>query len=154
MLTSRIFSVQLFFLILENSFPWDGCASEYGWRCGDACISDIAECKCGKTIFGHRDQLWCCHKSCSGKGNSMVNKYGMVWYGEKEGNRIIGAECIGRALNLTEACDQKCNYYEEDRYRNRGDVLRSHMPCNASHLNITECLQEAKMRDGKYDCRN
>ena len=28
------------------------------------------------------------------------------------------------------------------------------MPCNATHVKTTECVQEDKMRDGKYDCRN
>ena len=71
-----------------------------------------------------------------------------------EGGKRIGAECTGRELNLTEACDQKCNFYEEDKWRTAGGVQRSFMPCNATDVKITECVQEDKMRDGKYDCKN
>ena len=71
-----------------------------------------------------------------------------MWSGEIEGDRWIGAECTGRALNLTEACNQKCNFYLEDEWRNYEGVLRSHMPCNATHVKITECVQEDKIRDG------
>ena len=28
------------------------------------------------------------------------------------------------------------------------------MPCSVSHVKTTECVQEDKVRDGKYDCRN
>ena len=51
-------------------------------------------------------------------------------------------------------CDQKCNFYEEDEDRNFHGVVRSFMPCNATHVKTTECVEEDKMRDGKYDCRN
>ena len=68
MMMSRVLRVQLFFLILGNSFAWDGCAYTHGWRCGDACIIYDAKCKCGDEIFGHNDQKWCCHNSCVGKG--------------------------------------------------------------------------------------
>merc|ERR1712016_263043 len=78
-----------------------------------------------------------------------------AWFGEKdEEGRLIGAECInGTALNLTEPCKGKCNFYEEDEYRNFG-VLRSHVPCNVTNMNITQCIPEHEMRDGKFDCEN
>ena len=77
MMMSRVLRVQLFFLILGNTFAGDGCAHEYAWKCGDACINGLmvdglilgAECKCGDKIFGHKDQKLCCHNStCTGKG--------------------------------------------------------------------------------------
>ena len=99
MMMSRVLSVQIFFLILGNSFALDGCALISAWRCGDTCISRYAECKCGDEIFGREDQKWCCHNSCTGKGGK-----------DSDGTRQ-GAECTGRAQNLTEACNQKCNFY-------------------------------------------
>ena len=155
MMMNWFFCVQLFFLILGNSFAWDGCgtySNSYAWRCGDTCIAGSAECKCGDEIFGHKNQKWCCHNSCTGKGEEK-EEYG-YWLGEKEGNKKIGAQCTGRALNLTEACDKKCNFYEEDENRNTFGVLRAFMPCETNHMKTTECVQEDKMRDGKYDCRN
>ena len=38
MMMSRVLSVQLFFLILGNSFAFDGCEYAFAWRCGDTCI--------------------------------------------------------------------------------------------------------------------
>ena len=75
-------------------------------------------------------------------------------YDDEEGRRI-GAECIdGTALNLTEACKGRCNFYEKDEYRNLKGVLRSHVPCNVTNRNITQCIPEGEMRDGKFDCEN
>ena len=154
MIKSRVLSVQLFFLILGNSFASDGCTNKWAWRCGDTCIEGFldAKCKCGDKIFGVDEQMWCCNNStCTGKGYEDEDNY---WPGEWEGDYKIGAECSGRALNLTEACDQKCNFYEEDEKRNANGFPRGFMPCATNHMNITECVQEDKMRDGKYDCRN
>ena len=150
---SKVVSVQLFFLILGNSFAWDGCSYGLAWRCGDVCIDMNAECKCGDEIFAKEDQKWCCHNSCVGKGGK--DSLG-TWNGEEEGDKKIGAECLGRELNLTEACDQKCNYFEDDVTRNVNGVQRGLMPCNAdaTHVKITESVQVDKMRDGKYYCRN
>ena len=99
--------------------------------------------------------MWCCQESnCTGKGswNKMVN----TWIGQNdEKGRWIGADCInGTALNLTEACKQNCNFYEEDADRNSDGVLRSHVPCNVTDMNITQCIREGEMRDGKFDCEN
>ena len=151
MMVRRILSIQLFFLTLCNSFAWDNCTRETAMRCGNTCILAGTQCKCGDSIFGHKDQKWCCNNStCTGKGGNSLG----YWSGE--GNNWIGAECTGRALSLTDACDQRCNFFEKDFYRNYAGVRRGFMPCNANatHLNITECVQEDKMRDGKYDCRN
>ena len=132
MMMSRVSCIQLLFLILDNSFAWDGCTHYSAWKCGDTCIDENRMCTCGDEIFGKRDQKWCCNNStCTGKGGNSLG----YWSGE--GNNWIGAECTGRALNLTEACDQKCNFYLEDEWRNYEGVLRSHMPCNATHLKIT-----------------
>ena len=67
MMMSRVLSVQMFFLILGNSFALDGCNTQ-AWRCGDTCIESTTQCKCGDKIFARTDQKWCCHKSCTGKG--------------------------------------------------------------------------------------
>ena len=85
MMMSKVVSVQLFFLILGNSFAWDGCSYGLAWRCGDVCIDMNAECKCGDEIFAKEDQKWCCHNStCSGKGeqNSLGAWFG-VWVGRR-----------------------------------------------------------------------
>ena len=90
---SKVVSVQLFFLILGNSFAWDGCSYGLAWRCGDVCIDMNAECKCGDEIFAKEDQYWCCHNStCTAKGEELELDY---WSGEKEGDKRIGAECTG-----------------------------------------------------------
>ena len=98
---------------------------------GDSCISYSGDCKCGNEIFGPEDQKWCCNN-----------------------NTCTGNRCTGRALNLTEACDQKCKYYGDDSKRNFRGIRGSFMPCSVSHVKTTECVQEDKVRDGKYDCRN
>ena len=157
MLISWAFCIQLFLLLLGNSLAWEGCANspQGTWRCGDACIHNYAKCQCGNATFGVEDQTWCCHKSCAGKGKWYDDgSEDGSWSGAMVGDKIIGAECTGRELNLTQACDQKCNYYPNDTDRNRDGILRSHMPCDAPPMEITECLQEDKMMDGKYDCRN
>ena len=74
MMMSKVVSVQLFFLILGNSFAWDGCSYGLAWRCGDVCIDMNAECKCGNEIFAKEDQKWCCHNStCTDKGEEVVD---------------------------------------------------------------------------------
>ena len=71
-----------------------------------------------------------------------------------EEGRKIGVDCIdGKALNLTEPCRRKCNYYAEDE-GNYGGVLRSHVPCNVTNMNTTQCIPEGEMRDGKFQCKN
>ena len=113
---SKGLSFQLFFLILGNSFAWDGCSSSGAWRCGDACISQLTECKCGDEIFGRKAQKWCCNNNTCDNG-----------------------ECTGRALNLTEACDQKCDYYQDPEIisvvNSDGDGnVRDYIPCNVTHV--------------------
>ena len=150
----RASNVLLLNFILSNTLAWDGCGSNR-WKCGNLCIFSNAECNCGGTVFNTDASMWCCKQSnCTGKGRfeEQLN----YWSGEKDDEgRRIGAECIdGTALNLTEACDQKCNFNEEDESRNDYGILRSHMPCNVTNRNITECIPEGEMRDGKFDCEN
>lgn len=80
--------------------------------------------------------MWCCQDSdCTGE-----------WWS--------GADCTGTALNLTQACNETCNYHEEDVNINIGGVHRSYVPCEAAKMNTTQCIPEAEERDGKFDCKN
>ena len=119
---------------------------------GHGGADDDADCKCGDEIFAKENQKWCRHKFCTGEGEEVEDKG--TWSGEMEGGKRTGAECTGRALNLKKTCNRKCNFYKEDEDRNFDGLLRGYVPCNASHVTITECVQEDKMRDGRYDCRN
>ena len=157
----RASNVLLLIFILGNTLAWDGCGDGFfgsgnNWKCGNLCIYDYAECKCGGRVFNVTAPMWCCQESnCTGKGRFNEEEYN-AWTGEKdEEGRWIGADCIdGTALNLTEPCKQKCNFDEEDIYRNNWGVLRSHVPCNVTNRNITQCIPEGEMRDGKFDCEN
>ena len=98
--------------------------------------------------------MWCCHDStCTGKGR--FNDYYNFWTGdEDEEGRTIGADCTGTALNLTQACNQTCNYYEDDQFRNFVGVHRSYVACNVTGLKTTQCIPEGEQRDGVFNCRN
>ena len=106
----------LLLLILEKTFAYDGCESRYSWKCGDICIGRDASCQCGGEVFKMEDGKWCCQDSnCTGKGD--FDEDNIYWGESDEEGRRIGADCTGTALNLTQACNQTCNYYEEDEYR-------------------------------------
>ncbi len=140
--------------ILGNTLAYDGCNDGgWSWRCGDKCILYSAECSCGGQIFNHTAGKWCCQDSpCTGKGD-MWNKgtEKQYWEGERDDNgQNIGADCSGKPLNLTQACNQTCNYYKDDKYRGQ----RSFVACNTTELNITQCIPETDLRNGKFDCRN
>ena len=111
---------------------------------GHGGADDDADCKCGDEIFAKENQKWCRHKFCTGEGEEVEDKG--TWSGEMEGGKRTGAECSGRALNLKKTCNRKCNFYKEDEDRNFDGLLRVYVPCNASHVTITECVQEDKMR--------
>ena len=67
MMISRALIVLLFFLNVNNTLAWDGCDFLLAWRCGDTSIDRTAECNCGKEIFNHTAQMWCCNdKPCEG----------------------------------------------------------------------------------------
>ena len=174
-------------LLLGISLAWDGCELSSAWRCGDTCISAYptgqeAECKCGGETFNHTAQKWCCNnKPCVGRGGKSTYN---TWFGEKDRDgRLIGAECSGIALKLEEACNQKCNDYGEDPYRNAEGVWRSYVPCrlgedvtqcitgwknnventtnepvigpcNQNRKEITQCIPELRVHDRVVDCRN
>ena len=140
----RTSTVLLLILIVGNTLAWDGC-NVNNWRCGDVCIHEAAKCTCGGETFNHKAQMWCCQDSpCTGTGTTVA----FAFSGE------TGADCTGTALNLTQACNQTCNYYEEDPYRNVAGVRRSYAPCQVDNLTTTQCIPEAEVRDGKFDCRN
>ena len=130
-------------LLLGISLAWDGCELSSAWRCGDTCISAYptgqeAECNCGGETFNHTAQKWCCNnKPCVGRGGKSTYN---TWFGEKDRDgRLIGAECRGTALKLEEPCNQKCNDYGEDPYRNAEGVLRSYVPCKLGE-DVTQCI--------------
>ena len=142
MMSFRASSVLL--LLLGNILAWDGCPG-YRWRCGDRCIGKYAECNCGGKIFNKEAQMWCCQDyNCTGGGWRLWRDH---WRGED-------ADCTGTALNLTQACNQTCNYYKEDKWRNYNGVQRSYVACKAADLPITQCIPETEERDGEFNCRN
>ena len=157
MMISRALNVLLFFLNLNHTLAWDGCAARV-WRCGDTCIDgwpgDETVCKCGGEIFNHTAQMWCCNdKPCEGRGEK--GKYGNYWNGERdEEGRMIGAECNGTALKLDEPCNETCNDHEEDPRRNYKGLVRSYRACKVKNIKTTQCIREGKHSDGKVDCRN
>ena len=101
------------------------------------------------------DQKWCCQESnCTGKGE--VDEFNN-WGGEENEDgpgEKIGAQCRGTSLNLTQACNGRCNYYEWDDSRNDDGVLRSFPPCSVTHMNTTQCIPEHEEKDGVYHCKN
>lgn len=153
---SRTLIVLLFFLNLNNTLAWDGCARK-SWICGDTCIDgdygEGAECKCGGEIFNHTAQMWCCNnKPCEGRGKK--NRYN-TWLGEKDKKgRRIGAECNGTALKLEKPCNGKCNDHQEDRFRNFLGLVRSYRACKVKNISTTQCIREDKYLDGDLECRN
>ena len=145
----------LFSIILSMALAWDGCG-HMAWRCGDTCIDQDTECKCDAQIFNYTAQRWCCQKSpCAGRGYKDRDN---VWHGEKVGKgkiwRRIGAECNGSALSLTQPCNHTCNFYEDDKGRNSGGVLRGFPPCKVANFKIRQCVREVEFFDGKFHCRN
>ena len=109
MMISRALSVLLFFLNLNNTLAWDGCESAFAWRCGDKCIhgslSNEQEtmCKCGGVLFNKAALMWCCNNEpCDGKGTKRKDN---TWLGERDNEgKVIGAECSGTPLKLTQSC--------------------------------------------------
>ena len=158
---SRLPNPLLLCLILRGSFAMDGCKYPLAWRCGDVCISNenfesySDHCNCGGTIFNREAKMWCCQESpCQGKGR--YNSLDDAWMGEGEDEegRIIGAVCSGTAINLTQACNQTCNFYEQDTYRNINGVLRSFTACNVTHVKTSQCIPEHEKHDGRLHCKN
>ena len=136
-------------LLLHNSQAMDGCPGGAGlfWRCGDICTSALSSfgltsqnCTCGSSTFGHNDGKWCCGTNCTGGCTKWKE-------GSKEGDNPLKcaewspAICTtGLTLNLTEACNGKCNYYGKDASRN-GVVIRSYV---LSCANAKTCIKEAE----------
>ena len=139
-------------LFVGNSITWkvttrmDGCIRD-AWRCGDICVAESAACKCGEATFRAGDHKWCCEDApCTGKGKLGSYSYNSnTYYG--------GAQCDGRPLNLTEPCLGGCNFYKEVTRNVNGDV-RGYIPCNINSSEITQCIREHDVRDGKFDCKN
>ena len=110
------------FVFLRVMFPNHSQHTCLGWGCWFLLemwrrfFPYNTECNCGGTIFNKEAQMWCCQDSpCTGKGEFDDNS----WFGEEdEEGRLIGADCTGTALNLTQACNRTCNYHEEDKDRN------------------------------------
>ena len=148
---SKISLVWILSVLIGIAFSWDGCEYNGAWRCGNLCINWDSECKCGDSIFNQGEQMWCCQNDmCT--GNNWSKKYNS-WMGEFEEGRKIGANCSGKALKLSQACNNTCNFYEHDQDRNY-DLLRGFMPCNVSTMRITQCIAEGKRGNGKFDCDN
>ena len=143
MMISRALAGLLFFLNLNSTLAWDGCDYDTAWRCGDKCINGWpgleAECRCGGVTFNHTAQMWCCNDvPCSGRRKS---SHSDTWLGEKdEEGRLIGAECSGTPIKLTESCNETCNGDVKDSSRNRYGVMRSYVPCNVTNVKIKQCI--------------
>ena len=134
----------------------DGCENPLSWKCGQLCINHRAQCNCSGEVFNSRSGKHCCQDSCQGLG-VFDNETDMQWEGEENkrtGFELIGAECLGKVLNLTKPCRGVCNHHEGE--RNTGGVNRDHIPCksNVANTNTSQCILEPLMNDGKYDCKN
>ena len=143
MINRKISIVLPFVGIFGKSLASEGCEDQIEYKCGDKCSFD-KECHCGGTIFKMEDSMWCCHSSpCI----SITDEYG--WE--------IAVQCNGTALNLTQPCNQKCNFYPDDEFRNKNHghgAIRSHVPCKSDHMNVTQCIPEPSVSDGRCDCKN
>ena len=98
--------------------------------------------------------MWCCQDTgCEGKGSEYSNEKGH-WTGDWNEDRtmVIGAQCVGTPLQLTQPCNHSCNYYDADKFRNAKSVFRAYMPCQTTKMEVTQCLAEHEMRDGKFQC--
>ena len=68
---------------------------------------------------------------------------------------ILGVECEGIRLNLTQPCRGDCNINAADEYRNYDGVVRAFVPCNSTEgATVDQCIPEANVNDGTFNCRN
>ena len=68
---------------------------------------------------------------------------------------ILGVECEGIRLNLTQPCRGNCNINAADEYRNYDGVVRAFVPCNSTEgAAVDQCIPEANVNDGTFNCRN
>ena len=68
---------------------------------------------------------------------------------------ILGVECEGIRLNLTQPCRGDCNINAADEYRNYDGVVRAFVPCNSTEgAVVDQCIPEANVNDGTFNCRN
>ena len=68
---------------------------------------------------------------------------------------ILGVECEGIRLNLTQPCRGNCNINAADEYRNYDGVVRAFVPCNSTEgATMDQCIPEANVNDGTFNCRN
>ena len=106
----------LLFLHVNTTLAWDSCYNINDWKCGDKCIDELSECKCGDSIFNRTAQMWCCNRfPCVGRGTNITSPHDVTWYGEQsEEGKMIGADCRGKGLRLTQPCNEKCNDHKED----------------------------------------
>ena len=68
--------------------------------------------------------------------------------------RLVSAECNGTALRLEQACNQTCDKYEDDPFRNYRRVMRNYVPCKTNKMKIKQCIREDQHKDGKLNCYN
>ena len=68
----------------------------------------------------------------------------------------MGAFCEGTKVGLTEPCREKCNIFPEDSYRNYVGIIRAFVPCSTTvkGAKITQCVPEANINDGSFNCKN
>lgn len=69
---------------------------------------------------------------------------------------LVAVKCNGTKLKLTEPCREKCNIFPADEYRNYHGVIRAFVSCRTTveGATITQCVPEAKVNDGSFNCRN
>ena len=78
-MTRKASWVLFFFRLLGISVAWDGCEYGFAWRCGDTCVEQDAECKCGGEIFNLTSQMWCCNNEpCLGRGDDDLIARSMI----------------------------------------------------------------------------
>ena len=150
------------------------------FRCGDTCIELNDSCMCGDESFGHKDNFWCCHdlgtcrltnssdlfnqgkRSPNFLGNLFLLKahftFGINIFVSfcSQDDPLVAVKCNGTKLKLTEPCREKCNIFPADEYRNYHGVIRAFVSCRTTveGATITQCVPEAKVNDGSFNCRN
>ena len=149
----------LFLVLPHNTLGMDGCQGDHGglyWRCGDVCTSAASsylrtkqDCTCGSSTFGQQDGKWCCGgTNCTGgclRWNRGYKDGDYPWYCAEWTPAIC---TTGVALNLTQKCQDTCNYYGEDKYRNEYNSRSYVAVCTNTSICVKE--GEGKTRDDNY----
>ncbi len=113
-------------VLLHHSFGYDGCMDPRHIRCGDVCHEDKSpNCFCGlKTVYALVSKglnITYTHKALVEKKSAYCcsSQPCSVTINEEENNQMDIFCPDGVPLPLSEPCNNECNYFPEDIYRNQ-----------------------------------